>query len=90
MGVSPVGASRHLRLETEPTHWWEVGALNTAPTLFAIVYFFGQTNKCWTTVFFYFNYFVSLIRPFPVVSFTSQLKSVIRKQWKPVFFLKNN
>ena len=38
MGVSPVGVSRHLRLETEPTHWSEVGALNTAPTLFAIVH----------------------------------------------------
>ena len=31
MGVSPVGASRHLRQELEPTHWWEVGALTTAP-----------------------------------------------------------
>ena len=32
MGVSPVGALRHLRLETEPTHWWEVGALTNCTT----------------------------------------------------------
>ena len=38
MGVSLVAASRHLRLETQLTHWWEVGALTTAPPLFPNVH----------------------------------------------------
>ena len=45
MGVSPMGALRHLRLETEPTHWWEVGALNTAPTLFPIVHLLDKPTN---------------------------------------------
>ena len=42
MGVSPVGASRHLRLETEPTHWWEVGAVTAAPPACSLL------SICWT------------------------------------------
>ena len=50
--------------------------------------FVGQPNKCRTTVFFYFNYFVSLVRLFPIVYFTSQWKSVLNQKAMETCFFK--
>ena len=55
----------------------------------------GQTNKCRTTVFFYFNYFVSLIRPFifQCSLFHISIKKCNQKAMEACFFFfffKNN